>query len=72
MLMKGTVGMVYRFRPNDAVSSYSYISPSTNLLKGATDVIQTLTYSSSGPYYYTFDGQKFNRVNSSATVYSGA
>ena len=71
MLMKGTVGTVYRFRPNDAVSSYSYISPSTNLLKGATDVIQTLTYSSSGPYYYTFDGQKFNRVNSSATVYSG-
>ena len=71
MLMKGTVGTVYRFRPNNAVSGYSYISPSTNLLKGATDVIQTLTYSSSGPYYYTFDGQKFNRVNSSATVYSG-
>ena len=71
MLMKGTVGTVYRFRPNDAVSGYSYISPSTNLLKGATGVSQTLTYSSSGPYYYTFDGQKFNRVNSSATVYSG-
>ena len=72
MLMKGTVGTVYRFRRNDAVSSYSYVSPSTNLLKGVTGATsQTLTYSSSGPYYYTFDGQKFNRVNSSDTVYSG-
>ena len=72
MLMKGTVGTVYRFRRNDAVSSYSYVSPSTNYLKGVTGASNTtLTYSSSGPYYYTFDGQKFNRVNSSATVYSG-
>ncbi len=73
MLMKGTVGTVYRFRRNDAVSSYSYVSPSTNYLKGVTNAYsQTLTYSSSGPYYYTFDGtDMFNRVNSSATVYSG-
>ena len=73
MLMKGTVGTVYRFRRNDAVSSYGYDSPTTNYLKGVTGSIsQTLTYSSSGPYYYTFDGtDKFNRVNSSATVYSG-
>jgi hypothetical protein len=55
------------------VSDYSYVSPSTNYLKGVTNAYsQTLTYSSSGPYYYTFDGtDKFNRVNSSATVYSG-
>ena len=71
MLMKGTVGTVYRFRRNDAVSSYGYDSPTTNYLKGVSGVSQTLTYSSSGPYYYTFDGDKFNRVNSSATVYSG-
>ena len=73
MLMKGTVGTVYRFRRNDAVSSYTYVSPSTNYLKGVTGATsKTLTYSSSGPYYYTFDGiDKFNRVNSSATVYSG-
>lgn len=72
MLMKGTVGTVYRFRRNDAVSNYSVVTPSTNYLKGVTDAYsKTLTYSSSGPYYYTFDGQKFNRVNSSATVYSG-
>ena len=72
MLMKGTVGTVYRFRRNDAVSNYSYVSPSTNYLKGITGVYtKTLEYSSSGPYYYTFDGAQFNRVNSSATVYSG-
>ena len=72
MLMKGTVGAIYRFRRNDAVSSYGYDSPTTNYLKGVTGAnSKTLTYSSSGPYYYTFDGQKFNRVNSSATVYSG-
>lgn len=73
MLMKGTVGTVYRFRRNDAVSSYGYDSPTTNYLKGVTgSTSKTLTYSSSGPYYYTFDGtDKFNRVNSSATVYSG-
>jgi len=71
--MKGTVGTVYRFRRNDAVSSYGYDSPTTNYLKGVTgSTSKTLTYSSSGPYYYTFDGtDKFNRVNSSATVYSG-
>jgi len=72
MLMKGTVGTVYRFRRNDAVSSYGYDSPTTNYLKGVTGAnSKTLTYSNTGPYYYTFDGQKFNRVNSSATVYSG-
>ena len=72
MLMKGTVGTVYRFRRNDAVSNYTYVSPTTNYLKGVSGAYSTtLTYSSSGPYYYTFDGQKFNRVNSSATVYSG-
>ena len=72
MLMKGTVGTVYRFRRNDAVSNYTYVSPTTNYLKGVSGAYSTtLTYSSSGPYYYTFDGQKFNRVNSSATLYSG-
>ena len=72
MLMKGTVGTVYRFRRNDAVSNYSVVTPSTNYLKGVNNAYSTtLSYSSSGPYYYTFDGQKFNRVNSSATVYSG-
>ncbi len=72
MLMKGTVGTVYRFRRNDAVSSYTYVSPTSNYLNGVSGAYSTtLTYSSSGPYYYTFDGEKFNRVNSSATVYSG-
>jgi hypothetical protein len=72
MLMKGTVGTVYRFRRNDAVSNYSVVTPSTNYLKGVNNAYSTtLNYSSSGPFYYTFDGQKFNRVNSSATVYSG-
>ena len=72
MLMKGTVGTVYRFRRNDAVSNYSVVTPSTNYLKGVANAYSTtLSYSSSGPFYYTFDGQKFNRVNSSATVYSG-
>ena len=73
MLLKGTAGTVYRFRRNDAVSSYSYVSPTTNVLKGVTGAGWiTLSSSSSSPFYYTFDGtDKFNRVNSSATVYSG-
>ena len=72
MLLKGTVGTVYRFRRNDAVSDYSYVSPSTNYLRAVIGASQTLTYSSSGPYYYTFNGtDRFTRVNSSTTVYSG-
>ena len=72
MLMKGTVGTVYRFRVYSNGSYDTYEDPTINYLKGVTNAYsQTLTYSSSGPYYYTFDGDKFNRVNSSATVYSG-
>lgn len=73
MLLKGTVGTVYRFRRNDAVSSYTYATPSTNYLKGVSGAASvTLNYSNTGPYYYTFDGtDKFSRVNSTAIVLSG-
>lgn len=73
MLMKGTVGTIYRFRPKTAVSSYTYVTPSGNLLKGVTGASQTLTYTSAGPWYYTFNGSNgFSRVTSSRTVNSGS
>ena len=75
MLLKGTAGTVYRFRRNDAVSNYSYVSPTTNYLKGVTGAAsKTVTSTNGGPYYYTFDGtDKFDRVSfsASATVYNG-
>ena len=71
MLMKGTVGTVYRFRRNDAVSSYSYVSPSTNYLKGVTGYSITLNYNSSGPWYYTFDGiDEFDKVTSATAIFT--
>ncbi len=71
MLMKGTVGTVYRFRRNDAVSSYSYVSPAINYLKGVTGYRVTLSYNSSGPWYYTFNGtDKFNKVTSTTSTYT--
>ena len=71
MLMKGTVGTVYRFRRNDAVSSYSYVSPAINYLKGISSYHVTLSYNSSGPWYYTFDGtDEFNKVTSTTSAYT--
>ena len=71
MLMKGTVGTVYRFRRNDAVSSYSYVSPAINYLKGISGYYVTLSYNSSGPWYYTFNGtDKFNKVTSTTSTYT--
>ncbi len=73
MLMKGTVGTIYRFRPKTAVSSYTYVSPSGNLLKGVTGASQTLTYTSAGPWHYTFNGtDRFNKVTSSKSLDSGS
>ena len=71
MVMKGTVGTVYRFRRKQDVSSYTYVAPSTNYLKGVSGASQTLTNTTAGPWYFKFDGEQFNRVTSSATVYSG-
>ena len=72
MLMKGTVGTIYRFRPKTAVSDYVYIEPSGNLLKGVTGASQTLSNSTSGPWNYTFSGtDRFNRVLSPQTLPSG-
>jgi hypothetical protein len=71
MLMKGTVGTVYRFRRNDAVSSYSYVSPAINYLKGISSYYVTLSYNSSGPWYYTFDGTNmFDKVTSTTSAYT--
>ena len=73
MLMKGTVGTIYRFRPKSSVSNYTYVTPSGNLLKGVTGASQTLTYTSAGPWYYTFNGtDRFNKVTSSKTLNSGS
>ena len=71
MLMQGTVGTVYRFRRNDAVSSYSYVSPAINYLKGISGYYVSLSYNSSGPWYYTFNGtDKFNKVTSTTSTYT--
>lgn len=72
MLLKGTVGTIYRFRPKTDVSNYTYVAPSNNILKGVTGASQTLTYTSAGPWYYTFNGSdRFNKVTSSKTLNSG-
>ena len=73
MLLKGTVGTVYRFRPKTAVAPYNFYGPNKNYLKGVTGASQTLTYTSSGPWNYTFNGSdRFNRVTSSQTINSGS
>lgn len=73
MLLKGTVGTIYRFRRKSEVSPYVAYTPNTNYLKGVTGASQTLSYTSSGPWYYTFNGSdRFARVNSSQTVNSGS
>ena len=72
MLLKGTVGTVYRFRRKTDVSNYTYYTPTTNYLKGVTGATQTLTYTSSGPWNYIFNGSdRFSRVTSSQTINTG-
>ena len=73
MLLKGTVGTIYRFRRKTDVSNYTYVAPSNNILKGVTGASQTLTYTSAGPWYYTFNGSdRFTKVTSSKTLNSGS
>ena len=73
MLLKGTVGTVYRFRRKTDVSPYVFYGPNKNYLKGVTGESQTLTYTASGPWNYTFNGSdRFNRVTSSQTINSGS
>ena len=73
MLLKGTVGTVYRFRRKTDVSPYIFYGPNKNYLKGVTGASQTLGYTSSGPWNYTFNGSdRFNRVTSSQTINSGS
>ena len=72
MLLKGTVGTVYRFRRVTEVSNYTYVNPSDNVLKGVSGASQTLRYVSSGPYDYVFNVNKFDKVMSNTTVYSGS
>ena len=73
MLLKGTVGTVYRFRPKTAVAPYIFYTPNKDYLKGVTGASQTLGYTSSGPWNYTFNGSdRFNRVTSSQTINSGS
>ena len=73
MLLKGTVGTVYRFRRKTDVSPYVFYGPNKNYLKGVTGDSQTLTYTASGPWNYTFNGSdRFNRVTSSQTINSGS
>lgn len=72
MLLKGTVGTVYRFRRKTDVSNYTYYTPTTNYLKGVTGATQTLTYTASGPWNYMFNGSdRFTRVTSSQTINTG-
>ncbi len=73
MLLKGTVGTVYRFRRKTDVSPYIFYGPNKNYLKSVTGDSQTLTYTASGPWNYTFNGSdRFSRVTSSQTINSGS
>lgn len=73
MLLKGTVGTVYRFRRKSDVAPYIFYGPNKNYLKGVTGASQTLTYTASGPWNYTFNGSdRFSRVTSSQTINSGS
>ena len=72
MLLKGTVGTIYRFRRKTDVSNYTYYTPTTNYLKGVTGASQTLTYTASGPWNYMFNGSdRFSRVTSSQSISTG-
>ena len=73
MLLKGTVGTIYRFRRKTDVPNYTYVNPTVNYLKGVTGTSQALPYNSAGPWYYIFNGtDRFYRYTSTQTVYSGS
>ena len=78
LLFKGTVGTVYRFRDKSELSnpsSYTAVTPQTNYLKAVTGLYQNINSSTgtSGPWRYSFDGttEKFNKLTSTTTLYSG-
>ena len=74
MLFKGTVGTVYRFRQAPGgTNTPPYVAPSSNLLLGVPYDYNYVSYSynANGPWYYMFDGTKFNKKTSSFTVPSG-
>ena len=78
LLFKGTVGTVYRFRDKSELSnpgSYTAVTPQNNYLKAVTGLYQNINSSTgtSGPWRYSFDGttEKFNKLTSTTTLYSG-
>ena len=74
MLLKGTVGTVYRFREAPSgTSTPAYMTVPDNHLLGVPADNNSASYSgnnTSGPWYYTFDGTKFNK-SSGVLIYSG-
>ena len=74
MLMKGTVGSVYYFRPTpSSTSGYTVVNPSTNYFKGVYGTSQSL---SASQYVYYLDTsinqfRRWTNTSSSMTVYSG-
>jgi hypothetical protein len=73
MLFKGTEGTVYRFRKTSSVSNYSYVSPETNLLKGAHGAYETSGYETYA-WYFVQSVHKFRKwtdPSSAMKTYSG-